>query len=154
MAKGATKAQRKPAKKAGKSPTQSPIDRRALVPRANGRGAILQGGNYGNSGGGRPKSEVREAALQGADLAIPILVAMLNDKTLRATNPGVVAQAADKLLKYGLGTQTEVSVDDVKHRLARTLSVLRDMLSPDALTADAHPRLLNDVLTALKPIWS
>jgi hypothetical protein len=128
----------------------------ALIPQPNGKGALLAGGIPGNKGGGRPKSEVRAAALEGADVAIPFLKSVVEEaiEAKKKKKDGVLglfrskaeAIAASKiLLQFGLGTQTEVSVDDIRNRLSRQLEVLREEL-PAAL--------LERVLTRLKPIWT
>ena len=131
-----------------KSPTKSPTPKPGdLVVPAHGNGMIRNGSLPGtNAGGsGRPKSEVRAAALEGADRAIPKLIAIVENAELLKKRPAVVALAADKLLKYGLGTQKEVSVEDVKHRLVRTIGVLRDELASDVLAR---------VVERLRPIWA
>lgn len=115
----------------------------ALVPRPDGRGALLAGGVPGNAGGpGRPRSAVRALALEGADVAVPKLVAILENPKSR---PAAVVAAAAALLKYGLGTVREVSVDEVKDRLRLTVAVIRGELAP----ADAER-----VLAAIRPIWT
>lgn len=113
----------------------------ALVPQPHG-GALHRGGVPGNPGGGRPRSEVRAAALEGADVAIPKLIAILKHPK---SKPMARIQAADKLLKYGLGTVREVSVDEVKDRLRRTVEVIRAELPPE----DAER-----ILARLRPIWA
>lgn len=140
----AKKAARARSRPAGKTPGKSPAH--AVVPmREQPHGGALRTGGTNKGGPGRPKSEVRAAALEGAEKAIPKLVAMIENKTLHTKRPEVVIQASERLLKYGLGTQTEVSVEDVKHRLTRTLTVLREELAPEILAR---------VLGKLKPIWS
>lgn len=93
-------------------------------------GALYAGGVPGHKGGGgRPPSVVRQAALEGAEKAIPKLVAHLNNKDI-----AVVQGAADKLLKYGLGTQRAVgvSIEDVRERLAKTVATI-NRLAPREL---------------------
>lgn len=111
------------------------------MPQPNG-GALLAGGVPGNRGGtGRPKSEVRAAALAGADEAIPILRAILkNGKARKAER----IAAGRELLKYGLGLQREVSMDEVRERLSRTIALLWEELP----AGDAER-----ILGRLRPIW-
>lgn len=127
----------KPARRAKKSAVKSAVK---LIPQPHG-GALAAGGIPGNPGGGRPRSEVRAAALEGAAEAIPKLRAMIETGDAR---PEVIVQAADKLLKYGLGTVHEISVDEVKGRLQRTVDLIRAELSPE----DAAR-----VLAGMRPIW-
>jgi hypothetical protein len=139
-------AAKKSAKKpATKSPPKTPTPGSLVAP-AHGSGLLRYGSLPGNTPGtGRPKSEVRAAALEGASIAIPKLIEIVQNEALMRKRPNAITEAADKLLKYGLGTQKEVSVDDIKHRLARTLLVLRDELDPSALVR---------VMDRIKPIWA
>lgn len=114
----------------------------AKVAQAHG-GALYAGGVPGNSGGsGRPRSEVRAAALAGAAKAIPRLVAQLDSHT-----PSVVQGAADKLLKYGLGTADDSSVpaDDVRGRLSKSMDTIRRL---------APPRLAMQIFAEMKEHWT
>ena len=61
-------------------------------------GGLLLSGNPGNSGGGRPKSEVRAACADGFDKRIPLLQAIADNDTL---NPAERLKALDLLGKYG-----------------------------------------------------
>ncbi|GLC25077.1 hypothetical protein [Roseisolibacter agri] len=112
-------------------------------------GALLSGGVEGNRGGtGRPKSEVRALALEGAERAIPVLIDIVEDAQLRKKKPAVVAIAGDKLLKYGLGTQKEITVDEVKGRVRKTIDAARELLPPEA-----YPGLFADFMARLNAIW-
>lgn len=114
----------------------------AKVPQPHG-GALLAGGVPGHKGGGgRPPSVVRAAALEGAALAIPKLIAQLD-----AEEVSVSQGAADKLLKYGLGTQRDVrlTVDDLRERLSNTVETIR-RLAP----ADVAER----IISAIKEHWT
>ena len=44
-------------------------------------------------------------------------------------------KAIDMLAKYGLGTVKEVSVENVRERVQKTLDVIRKHVSPDQMTA-------------------
>lgn len=88
-----------------------------LVPQPIG-GAILQGGNYGNSGGGRPKSAIRELARQGANLAIISIVKDLDADALEPGTQGAKAlpisekvRAFEACAKIGVG-EAAVEVAD------------------------------------------
>ena len=136
------KSAKKPKKKTTGQTTAPKSAMPAKIPQAHG-GALNSGGTPGNAGGtGRPKSEVRAAALAGADKAIPKLLAIVEDETSQKSE---VIAAGDKLLKYGLGTQTEVSVEDIKHRLTRQMEFLRERLSA---------AVLDGILPGLHSIWS
>lgn len=130
-----------PRKAKGKAKTAPPPTVPEKVPQAHG-GALLAGGMPGNKGGGRLPFAVREAALEGAAKAIPKLIAHLDDK-----DNDVVQGAADKLLKYGLGTQKDVrlTMDDVKDRLARTLDTIRK---------HAPPEITQRIMNEIKEHWT
>ena len=105
-------------------------------------GALHVGGVPGNAGGtGRPPSEVRKAVLEGAAKAVPKLIAHLESK-----NPTIVQGAADKLLKYGLGTQREmtISTEDVRERLRSSIQLIRRV---------APPELAHRIISEMKGIW-
>jgi len=61
------------------------------------------------------------------------------------------APAADRLramdlqARYGLGTLSEISVDNVRDRLGRTLAIIRDTLGEE----DAER-----LITLLQPVWT
>ncbi|GJG88711.1 hypothetical protein tb265_38920 [Gemmatimonadetes bacterium T265] len=132
------------AKAAAKVPAKRTRRKVATVPQPHG-GALAVQGTPGNQGGpGRPKNEVRAAALEGADEAIPVLRGIVLDAKLRTKRPAVVVLAADKLLKYGLGTQKEVSIDEVKGRLRKTIDLARELLPPD---------LFRDFAARLHTVW-
>lgn len=82
----------------------------------------------------------------GADIALPQLINIVRPKKGKPTSSKREIIAAGKvLLQFGLGTQTEVSVDDIKNRLTRQLQVLREEL-PAAM--------LERVLSRLRVIWT
>jgi len=118
-----------------------------LVPQPNGS-ALYAGGVPGNAGGtGRPKSEVRAAALAGADVAIPKLIAIVEDVTSEKRE---ITAAGKVLLQFGLGTQTEISIEDVKYRWQRTLNEMRQCAIEGLLSEDALGRML----ARIKPLWT
>lgn len=119
-----------------KTPTHKVPAMPPLVPQPNGKGAIYQGGIPGNKGGtGRPRSEVRAAALEGADIAIPKLIAIVRDVK---SDKNEVTAAAKVLLQFGLGTTTtetdtegrDVQVRVIREQIARHLDVDWDSNGP------------------------
>lgn len=69
-------------------------------------GALRRGPGGSNRGGpGRPRSEVRQLALQGAAQAVPKLIAIVTDP--ESDSKDVIA-AARVLLEFGLGRQLEI----------------------------------------------
>ena len=110
-----------------------------LVPQKHG--GALRHGNPGSWSGGRPPSKVRELCRQKFEERIPVLTAIA-DNELEASAERI--RAIDALGRYGVGSVREVSVDDVRTRLARMLEVIRAQLPPE----DA-----DRVIAALKPIW-
>lgn len=52
--------------------------------------------------------------------------------------------AADKLLKYGIGTAKDVNIDVVKLKLAQTIGVITEFLTRD---------LAEPLLARIEPIW-
>lgn len=105
-------------------------------------GGALRVGNPGNPGGGRLKSEVREAALAGARQAVPRLI-----KLLKTGDDGVKVKAADILLKYGVGPTNAMPADEVRANLEATIAALRDEYG------DNPQRLELFLMQRLKPIW-
>lgn len=129
---------RKPAKKTtGQSTKPQPV----LIPRPDGRGALNSGGTPGNKGGtGRPRDVIREAYLQGAELALPKLLAHLE-----SDKEDVVQGASEKFLKYGLGSLKGVLADTVVEKVRETLDVVR---------ANTTPEQYQTIAGQLRPIWS
>lgn len=94
----------------------------AKIPQPHG-GALYAGGVPGHrGGGGRPRSVVQQALVEGAAKAVPKLVAQLEDE-----DKAVAQGAADKLIKYGIGTRKDVTItaDDVRDRLERSIQIIR-----------------------------
>ena len=135
------------ARKLATTPAAPEAERPALTPRPDGRGALLTGGVPGHRGGsGRPPSAVRQAALEGAAVAIPKLLAILESR--RSRTPDVIA-AADKLLKYGLGAAKDaggaMSVGEVRARLSASIDVICSALPEEEA---------NEVLARMERVWT
>lgn len=114
----------------------------ALVPQSHG-GAIYRGGVPGHRGGpGRPPSALRERLRGSFEQRIAVLEDIADDDQ---ADPQDRIRAIDTLAKYGVGTLREVSVDQVRERLHRTLEVLREDLSPKQA---AH------IISRLRGIWA
>lgn len=150
-------------KKSGAKPT-TPAKAKpaavALVPQPHG-GAIKTGGNPGNRGGGRTPSELRRRLREAAADRVEILEEIadgivkipvvgvcekcghqhsaekmgIKDIIEKAVSANDRKQAIDTLLKYGVGTQDEISVvsPDVMARLEAQASRFVAELEADAL---------------------
>ena len=78
-----------------------------LTPQAHG-GALKQGSNFGNRGGGRPKSEIRKACAEAFDSRIPRLLQIIDE----ASTPAEYMKALDLLGKYGGLQQIDATSGD------------------------------------------
>jgi len=78
-----------------------------LTPQAHG-GALKQGANFGNKGGGRPKSEIRRACAEAFDSRIPRLLEIMDE----ASTPQEYMKALDLLGKYGGLQQIDATSGD------------------------------------------
>lgn len=78
-----------------------------LTPQAHG-GALKQGTNFGNKGGGRPKSEIRRACAEAFDSRIPRLLEIMDN----ASTPQEYMKALDLLGKYGGLQQIDATSGD------------------------------------------
>jgi hypothetical protein len=78
-----------------------------LTPQAHG-GALKQGSNFGNRGGGRPKSEIRKACAEAFDSRIPRLLQIMDE----ASTPAEYMKALDLLGKYGGLQQIDATSGD------------------------------------------
>ena len=78
-----------------------------LTPQAHG-GALKQGTNFGNRGGGRPKSEIRRACAEAFDSRIPRLLEIMDN----ASTPQEYMKALDLLGKYGGLQQIDATSGD------------------------------------------
>ncbi len=80
-------------------------ERKTAIPRADGRGALLPGGQFGNKGGGSTPNELRTLMRGTLSTIIPMVQAMAVDPEL---SPKERLAAADMLCRYGIGTRQEV----------------------------------------------
>jgi len=110
-----------------------------LVPQAHG-GSLLAGGKPGNRGGGRLRSEVRAAALEGADVGVGRLRKIVTSPRSR---PALVVQAAGILLKYGLGMSDEVTLDELRSFMLHMFAIIEQEC--DAETAGRVIARLRDL---------
>src|SRR5437773_9152055 len=91
-----------------KTPGKTPVDRAPGDPDLveQPHGGALRVGNPGNRGGpGRPRSEVRQLALEGAAQAVPKLIEIITNPE---TDPKDVIGASRVLCEFGLGRQLEI----------------------------------------------
>jgi hypothetical protein len=128
-----------------------------LVPQAHG-GALLTGGLPGNAGG-RPPSALREAMRTALSARLGVLQDIADGRAIRrvkvgaegeetelwvSPDPGDRIRALDVLAKYGLGAATDVTVDQVRERLGRTVEVIRRRLPAELSAA---------ILNEMRTIW-
>ena len=141
---------------------------------AQPRGGFLWQGKAPNhvAGPGRPKEELRAKIRElGAEKGLPFLAGILagrvdvqlvgtcdacqheqpithewKDRALQklASSVDQRMKATDLSLKYGLGTMKEVSVENVRERMAKTLEVIRGHCSPEQAEA---------IVAELRGIW-
>lgn len=155
---------------------------------AQAHGGALQVGNPGNSGGGRPRSIIRDDVLLSFDgksrefldqvvtgeivskMRIPVLSVTkylkcmdcsgknfgpvegaLSDLLLVDVEVGCSATVSQRLdvaemqMRYGLGAVKEITVDNVRERVNRTLDALQSMMSKEQYLAACK---------VLEPIWA
>lgn len=62
----------------------------------------------------------------------------------RSARSGDRTKAMDVMAKYGLGTATDVSVENVRQRVQSTLDIIRQHVSPEQAVA---------LFSALRPVW-
>lgn len=98
------------------------------MPQPHG-GALLPGGT-GAPGTGRPADRVRAALRKAGANRIKVLkdIADGNDPEAK---PADRVRAVDTMLRYGIGTIQEMSVDAVRGRLAQTIALIRDHFPPE-----------------------
>jgi hypothetical protein len=137
-------------KTAMKTASERPKKKAAKVP-PHGRGKLLDGGQFGNAGGGRPPSALRELLRRSFEDRVEILERIADGTETRTMvasegklfevgpSHGDRIRALDTMAKYGLGTTRELTVEDVRDRLGATVHLVRRILSP--LDAD---RLLSE----------
>jgi hypothetical protein len=118
-----------------------PVKLPELRPQSHG-GALLTRGIVGHRGGsGRPTSAIRQRLLNAFEDRVEVLESIADDRRVSTRDR---IRAIDLLGKYGLGTIREMSVDDVKERLHKTLTVIRKNVS------EAQARA---IIEALKEVW-
>jgi hypothetical protein len=106
-------------------------------------GALYAGGVPGHDGtrAGRRRSHVKEMLLSGAAQAVPVLLAHLEGK-----NSTLAQNAADKLLKYGIGAHRDenVSREEVKEKIQATIEIVRRLAPLD---------LADHILREMREVW-
>lgn len=131
------------AKKQRKTAVNSGAKSAARVAQPHG-GALLTGGVPGNRGGGRQPAILREL-LRDATYERVDLLRQVADGKIKEASVTDRLRAMEILAKYGLGTLKEVSVENVRERVANTLDVIREHCSPEQATS---------IITALRPVWA
>ena len=111
-----------------------------LIPQAHG-GALYRGGVPGNRGGWKPPSAIRARLRDSLDDRVTVLEEIADDPGMAASDR---IRAVDVLAKYGLGAASEVSVDQIREKLRRTLEIVRQAVPPGQVSA---------VIEALQKVW-
>lgn len=118
---------------------QRPKQRPHLIPRPNGRGALLSGGQLGNKGGGRSPSELREALRGRLDAkGLAALDRVLDDAA--ASNADRL-RAVEIMLRHGVGVSDELATTEKKPGAELLALVRRELvaelarLGPEAFAA-------------------
>lgn len=112
----------RPHKKIGaKTPSKTPM---VVPPHGNG---LLQIGNPGNAGGGRPASQIRERCRGSFERRIPVLEQIADGKGDDSDR----LKAVDLLGKYGLDSRTQLGISEIKERLRATVAIIREELGPE-----------------------
>lgn len=101
-----------------------------------------RGPTPGAPNAGRPPSEVRAALRQAFADRLPIITGIADDAMLPPTDR---LRALEVLARHGLGTVTELGVDDVRDKLAATVAAIRRTVPPDV----AAP-----LLVELRTVWT
>ena len=116
-----------------------------VIPQPHG-GALVPGAGRGPTPGapnaGRPPSEVRAALRQAFADRLPIITGIADDAMLPPTDR---LRALEVMARHGLGTVTELGVDDVRDKLAATVAAIRRTVPPDV----AAP-----LLVELRTVWT
>ena len=114
----------------------------AKIRQAHG-GALYSGGVPGHNGAraGRRRSDVKEMLLGGAAQAVPALLAHLE-----GSDAALAQNAADKLLRYGVGPHRDdgISSNEVRERLKATIDIIGRLAPSD---------LAEEILRELREIW-
>jgi hypothetical protein len=126
-------------------PQQAGVPKKGLptkITQSHG-GALYAGGVVGHNGAraGRRRSEVKELLLGGAARAVPVLLAHLEGR-----DKALAQNAADKLLKYGLGADRgeSISHEEVRTRMQATIDIIRRLAPLD---------LGDEILTEMREVW-
>jgi hypothetical protein len=167
---------KRPARKTSrKTSLRSEVKTPALVRYPNANGGALQVGNPGNVGGtGRPRSVIRDRAAQlydeagmeflgkvvkgeKIDVDVTDMFGGLHEIERRPTIKERT-DATSLLARVGLGELKEATVEDVRMRLGRTLTVLRRRLAPEEIERAVKENRTADILAGtieeLRPIWA
>lgn len=116
-----------------------------VIPQPHG-GALVPGAGRGPAPGapnaGRPPSQVRAALRQAFADRLPTLTGIADDTMLP---PGERLRALEVMARHGLGTVTELGVDDVRDKLAATVAAIRRTVAPDV----AAP-----LMAELRALWT
>lgn len=119
--------------------------RRAPIPQPHG-GALVPGAGCGPAPGapnaGRPPSAVRSLLRESFAARIPLAEAIADDAGQSAADR---LRALDLLARYGVGAARDITVEEVRDRLARTIATVR---------AAVPPELADPLLTRLREIWT
>jgi hypothetical protein len=142
--------------------------RRAPVPQPHG-GALVPGAGGGpQPGSGRPPSQLRERLATEAGNRVNVLTEIADgwtrvnlrevcehcgkeptrqsaDEVMKlAVSASDRRSAMDTLLKYGVGTMKEVSVENVRSRVEDTLRII---------SAHCSPAMAESLIEAIEPVW-
>jgi hypothetical protein len=106
------------------------------------------GAHPGNTGGKKGRSgpkpdRVRRALLAAGANRIKVLAEIADGNDVEAKTSDRV-KAIETMFKYGMGTVQEVTVDNIRARLAQTIELVRQELDPE--TAER-------LLARMSPIW-
>jgi hypothetical protein len=113
----------------------------ALVPQPHG-GALYCSGVPGHVGGsGRPPSALRERLRGSLEARVSVLEEIADSPE---ADPADRIRAVDVLARYGLGAASDVTVDQVRERLGRTVALIRDRLPAD---------LAGGIIQEMRGIW-
>lgn len=128
-----------PAQAAKKTPPDSP----RTIKR---NGGTLRVGNPGNKGGGRPKDRVRQMLLGNLEEAVPVLhqLAMVRDAEGAIVDQEFLLKYVGTIQQKALPNEKEVSVDNVRERVQRTLAIIGQHCPPE---------LAESLYQAIEPVW-
>ena len=103
------------------------------IPGRNG-GVLNRGGTPGNKGGtGRPKSEVRQACVEGFESALPVLMRIAMDDNI--VSQAERLKAIDLLGKYGGLQQVDQTSGDQPLKPTSVVTIGSDVPLSDVLAA-------------------